>query len=301
MPIKKDSKKLLIIGIIISMFLWGLSWPSGKILSSYCSAFNFAVYRYIVVIISFIPVLFFFKQSIRIKKQGWPSILASAILLTLYSYLFYMGINKGQAGAGGVLVTTLNPIMAYALGSVISKKWPGRNEVIGLLCGLLAGIILLEAWEHPDKIMESGNLYFLFAAFSWALMSKFTSKAGLYGSSFGFSFWQYLITLCCFLPGLNTQEMANAMHITDKWFWLNLIFSSAIVTSLATSLYFYATTKLGAEKASSFIFMVPLSAALSSWLFLGEIIQLHTIVGGIIGIAAVYFINIRKSKVKTPV
>jgi drug/metabolite transporter (DMT)-like permease len=295
MSLKKDPQKILLAGIIISMFFWGLSWPSGKVLSTYCSAYNFAVYRYTVVLISFIPVLFFFKQSIRIKKQGWSSVIASAILLTLYSYLFYMGVKKGQAGAGGVLVTTLNPIMAYALGACISKKWPGRNELIGLFCGLLAGVILLEAWQHPDKILESGNLYFLFAAFSWALMSKFTSQAGLYGSSFGFSFWQYLITLCCFLPGLNTSELTNTLHISDKWFWLNLIFGSAIVTSLATSLYFYATTKLGAEKASSFIFMVPLAAALSSWLFLGEKIQLHTIVGGGIGIAAVYFINVKKT------
>ncbi len=37
--------------------------------------------------------------------------------------------------------------------------------------------------------------------------------------------------------------------------------------------------------------MVPFSAALGSWIFLGEVIEVHTIIGGILGIAAVYILN----------
>ena len=77
----------------------------------------------------------------------------------------------------------------------------------------------------------------------------------------------------------------------DVKFWGNLFFSATITTSLATTFYFVATSKIGASKASSFIFMVPFSAALGSWIFLGEAIELHTIIGGILGIAAVYILN----------
>lgn len=295
MESSKNPQRFLISGIIVSMFLWGLSWPSAKVLASYCSANNFVAYRYLFVLLSFVPLLFLLRQPVIINIKGIFAVLASALLLALYSYLFYLGVSKGQAGAGGVLVTTLNPIMAYAIGAAMARRWPGPKEAIGLLCGLLAGFVLLQAWQSPGKIFDSGNVYFLLAAFSWALMSVFTSRARKYGSSFGFSFWQYLVTLLCFVPFINTGELAAAVHIGDKWFWINLIFSSAIVTSLATSLYFYATTQLGPEKASSFIFLVPFSAAMSSWLFLGEEIKTHTIVGGLIGIAAVYFINFRRS------
>jgi drug/metabolite transporter (DMT)-like permease len=291
MSLKKNPHQFLAAGIVVSMLLWGLSWPSAKVLAGYCSIYNFSVYRYLFVLASFLPVLLLSGQPVFIKRKGIPAVVASALLLSSYSYLFYLGVKKGQAGAGGILVTTLNPVMAYALGTVLNKKWPGRNETIGLCFGLLAGAILLQVWESPEKIFDSGNLYFLLAALSWALMSKFTSQANKYGSSFGFSFWQYLVTLICFLPGLDSHELAAAVHITDSLFWINLVFSAAIVTSLATSLFFYATTQLGAEKASSYIFLVPLAAGLSSWLFLGEQIQPHTIAGGLFGIAAVYFIN----------
>ena len=96
---------------------------------------------------------------------------------------------------------------------------------------------------------------------------------------------------------MNVPEMQAAIHIKDPRFWLNLIFGAVIVTALATTIYFYTTTRLGAEKASSFIFLVPLAAAVSSWLFLGEQIRAHTIAGGILGMAAVYMINKKKSAI----
>ena len=54
---------------------------------------------------------------------------------------------------------------------------------------------------------------------------------------------------------------------------------------------FYASTKLGPKKASSYIFLVPFSAILFSMYFLGEPFQLSNILGGGLGAFAVYIIN----------
>ena len=292
---KPASDKLLIGGIVISMFLWGLSWPSGKVLSGYCSVMVFSVCRYIMVVLAMLVLMLLTRNSLKIAKRGIPALIASGLLLALYSYSYYMGIKNGAPGAGGVLVTTLNPIAAYSIGILISRKRPSRNETLGLVLGALAGCILLRLWENTHAVFESGNIYFLLASLTWAVMSKFTSKGATYGSSLGFSLWQYMVTLLCFLPFLPVKEFISAIHITAPLFLINLVFTSAIVTSLATTIYFYSTTRLGAEKASSFIFLVPLAAAVSSWLLLGEHILPHTIIGGILGIAAVFMINKKKA------
>jgi drug/metabolite transporter (DMT)-like permease len=87
------------------------------------------------------------------------------------------------------------------------------------------------------------------------------------------------------------EEVLTLTASTELLFWGNLLFASIITTTLATTVYFFATAKIGAEKASSFIFTVPFSAALSSFLILGEKIEWPTIVGGFIGILAVWMIN----------
>lgn len=273
------------------MFMWGLSWPSGKVAASYGAPTTIVLIRYVIVFISFIPLFFIIKAPFTIKKNGVLPLIAAGLLLSLYTFLFFHGLKNGLAGAGGVLVTTMNPIMAYGIGLLLNRKSPSRNEAIGLVLGLIAGATLLKIWGNLDELFASGNLYFLLAAFIWAVMSRITSKASDYGSSMTFSLWMYLATVLIMLPLVDYSSLKQTLAIADSYFWWNIIFSAVLATSLATTYYFYATTTLGPEKASSFIFLVPVSAAVSSWLFLGEILHVHTIIGGVLGIAAVYMIN----------
>jgi len=291
---QNKSEKLLFIGIAISMFMWGLSWPSGKVAAAYGDPVTIVLLRYIVVFLSFLPIFFLMKAPLTINKKGVPALIAAGLLLSLYTYLFFYGLKNGLAGAGGVLVTTMNPIMAYGIGLILNRKKPSRNEAIGLLLGVFAGATLLKVWGNMDELFASGNLYFLMAAFIWAVMSRITSKASNYGSSMSFSLWMYLATVLIMLPLVDYASLQETLVHADGYFWWNILFSGIFATTLATSYYFYATTTLGPEKASSFIFLVPVSAAVSSWMFLGEALLIHTIIGGVLGIAAVYMINRKK-------
>lgn len=302
-PMDNDNKAAgqLTIAMIISMVFWGVSWPSAGVLTQLGTPIELGVYRYAFVVSSLLILLIVLKIPLKIAKQGIPFVLISGLIMALYNFTFLKGLQSGNPGAGGILVTTLNPIMAYGIGMLIDWKRPNRNEFIGLSLGVIAGLTLLQVWSNSDALFSPGNLFFLLSAFLWSVMSKFTSKSAKYGSPFAFTWWLYTVTLLCLLPLMNMAEMTRMLHITEFKFWGNLLFGSVIVTSLATTLYFYATSKIGAEKASSFIFTVPFTAALSSWLLLGEKIQPHTIVGGVIGIGAVYMINrkMRKSPVGT--
>ena len=77
----------------------------------------------------------------------------------------------------------------------------------------------------------------------------------------------------------------------DLTFWVNLILLSVFAMALGTSIYFYASTELGPGKASSFIFLVPLTAILFSMYFLREPIQISTIFryNNFSGISLLYF------------
>ena len=280
--------------MVVSMCLWGLSWPSSKVMTHFCSPINLTAYRYILVVASLAIALPFFKGGYRIHKSGALFVIVSGVLLAVYSYFTFKGLSSGTAGAGGVLVTVLNPVFAYFIGIVLSKRPPSRNESIGLLLGLVAGATLLHIWDNLNAILASGNLYFLLAAITWAVMSKFTSKAGRYGTSVAFSFWQYVVCLVCVGTTMDYSELGRTLSTGTGLLWFNLFFNSVIVTAIATTVFFYTTTRLGAERASSFLFLVPFAAALSALIFLGEHIEAHTIMGGLTGIVAVYFIN-RKS------
>lgn len=286
-----DNAVSLTAAMIISMIIWGISWPSNKVLTSFGSPAEIGVFRYAFVIISLFLLLIVLRTKLVISKKGIPFLLISGTLMATYNYTFLAGLKNGSPGAGGILVTTLNPVIAYGLGMLIDWKKPTKHEIIGLLFGVIAGLSLLKVWGNKDIFAEPGNLYFLLSALTWAVMSKFTSKSAKYGSPFAFTWWMYFVTLACLIPFSDFTEIGKLVQTTDIHFWGNVLFSSVITVTLATTTYFFATSKIGAEKASSFIFIVPFSAALFSFLILGEKLEIHTIIGGLLGIAAVYMIN----------
>lgn len=285
---------LLTWGMILSMVTWGISWPVNHVLSQFGGPVVLGVWRYGFVIISLFIVLLLLRNKITIAKKGILFVLISGVLMAFYNYTFLQGLKEGNAGAGGILVTTLNPIVAYLIGMLVDWRKPQRNEWIGLSLGLIAGLVLLRVWDGSSALFDGGNILFFTSAVTWAIMSKFTSKAAQFGSPFAFTWWMYIVTLLILLPFNDWSSFGQLLHETRWSFWGNLLFGSIITTTFATTLYFYATSKIGAEKASSFIFIVPLCAALSAWIFIGESIEIHSIIGGILGIAAVYFIQTKR-------
>ena len=290
------NKHFLIIGISLSMLIWGMSWPSAKVLSHYGKPLEIALIRFVFTFISLFLILHLLKVKLSIQLKGLPSLIFASILIALYSMLFFTGILKGMPGAGGVLVTTMTPIISYMLALVIQKRKPSGKETIGLLIGLFAGCILLSVWNHASQILQSGNLFFILSTLVWAILSRITALSFKYGSPLAFSLWMYLLCILILSCFVDMQSIKQILIKGDTVFWGNMLFNGIVNTGIATTFFFYATSKLGAEKTSSFIYIVPFAAAISSFIAIGEWIQWNTVVGGLLGIMAVWVINKKNKK-----
>ncbi|HRP53195.1 MAG TPA: DMT family transporter, partial [Fluviicola sp.] len=120
----ENSNKKLILFVIVSMLTWGISWPSNKVLSNYGSAIDLGVYRYLLVILSMVFFFVFSKTSLKISKNGIVSVVVSGALMAVYNFTFLSGLQYGNPGAGGILVTTLNTVFAYGIGALLAWEKP---------------------------------------------------------------------------------------------------------------------------------------------------------------------------------
>tara|TARA_B100000519_G_scaffold196092_1_gene201906 strand:- start:452 stop:1303 length:852 start_codon:yes stop_codon:yes gene_type:complete len=279
------------------MATWGLSWTNGKILSQYCSSSILAFWRFFLSSIFMIPVLIFTKNNFTVPSDGIKYIIIGSILIFSYNIFFFMGSNLGFANVGGVFVPTLNPIITFILSIIIFREIIYKKDIIGLIFGICGGIIVLEAWTLSySQMTANGNLYFLLASISWGIMSIVSGKSHKALATLTFSFWVYFISsIFCFIMNINNDVLIVLDF--DLIFWLNLILLSIGAQVFGTTVYFIATTKLGPSKASSFIFIVPITAPIFSMIFIGEKLEISTIIGGIMTMTAVYLIN--KEKIQT--
>ncbi|HHD74640.1 MAG TPA: EamA family transporter, partial [Nitratifractor sp.] len=123
------SEKTLSILMFFAMLFWGLTWINAKVLSHYLDAYNLIFWRFLFSTVTIAPVVLYFRESFRVSFKNLLLSFIGALFLTLYNYLFFEGTKYGDAGFGGILVTTLNPILTFFIVALITLKKLTKREL----------------------------------------------------------------------------------------------------------------------------------------------------------------------------
>ena len=278
--------------MVFAMITWGYSWVGAKILGPYGHVSTKIFLRFFFASIALIPILLKYHIPFRIDKKGFMFILWNSISLCSYNYFYFKSTHMGLAGVGGVLVTTLNPILtSLFVFSFLDRSSAKLKEFVGLIMGLAGGGIIMRLWEMDIALMiSSGNIFYILASCSWVSVTIASQKSKTHIHFLTFSFWSFLSASLFSLSFCEIESISQTINY-DSIYWLNIFLLSIVVMSFANTMYFFASSKIGAVKASSYIFVVPLTAIIFSKIILNEQVLYTTVLGGILSVVAVYLIN----------
>ena len=278
--------------MVFAMITWGYSWVGAKILGPYGHVSTKIFLRFFFASIALIPILLKYRIPFRIDKKGFIFILWNSISLCSYNYFYFKSTHMGLAGVGGVLVTTLNPILtSLFVFSFLDRSSAKLKEFVGLIMGLTGGGIIMRLWEMDIALMiSSGNIFYILASCSWVSVTITSQKSKNHIHFLTYSFWSFLSSSLLSLYFCEIESISQTINY-DWIYWLNIFLLSIVVMSFANTMYFFASSKIGAVKASSYIFVVPLTAIIFSKIILNEQVLYTTVLGGILSVVAVYLIN----------
>ena len=278
--------------MVFAMITWGYSWVGAKILGPYGHVSTKIFLRFFFASIALIPILLKYHIPFRIDKKGFIFILWNSISLCSYNYFYFKSTHMGLAGVGGVLVTTLNPILtSLFVFSFLDRSSAKLKEFVGLIMGLAGGGIIMRLWEMDIALMiSSGNIFYILASCSWVSVTITSQKSKNHIHFLTYSFWSFLSSSLLSLSFCEIESISQTINY-DSIYWLNIFLLSIVVMSFANTMYFFASSKIGAVKASSFIFVVPLTAIIFSKIILNEQVLYTTVLGGVLSVIAVYLIN----------
>ena len=278
--------------MVFAMITWGYSWVGAKILGPYGHVSTKIFLRFFFASIALIPILLKYRIPFKIDKKGFIFILWNSISLCSYNYFYFKSTHMGLAGVGGVLVTTLNPILtSLFVFSFLDRSSAKLKEFVGLIMGLTGGGIIMRLWEMDIALMiSSGNIFYILASCSWVSVTITSQKSKNHIHFLTYSFWSFLSSSLLSLSFCEIESISQTINY-DWIYWLNIFLLSIVVMSFANTMYFFASSKIGAVKASSFIFVVPLTAIIFSKIILNEQVLYTTVLGGILSVVAVYLIN----------
>ena len=278
--------------MVFAMITWGYSWVGAKILGPYGHVSTKIFLRFFFASIALIPILLKYRIPFRIDKKGFIFILWNSISLCSYNYFYFKSTHMGLAGVGGVLVTTLNPILtSLFVFSFLDRSSAKLKEFVGLMMGLTGGGIIMRLWEMDIALMiSSGNIFYILASCSWVSVTIASQKSKTHIHFLTYSFWSFLSASLFSLSFCEIESISQTINY-DSIYWLNIFLLSIVVMSFANTMYFFASSKIGAVKASSYIFVVPLTAIIFSKIILNEQVLYTTVLGGVLSVVAVYLIN----------
>jgi len=283
-----NNKRLYFI-MSVAMFSWAIAWTNAKIVNEYLSFYNLIFLRFLIGFISIYPFIYR-KDNIKILTfKNLKFIIPCSIIFYIYNLSFFMGTHYGYAGKGAVLVTTLNPIITFIIMLFINKRI-NRKEVFGISLGLLGGLFIMNIFkEGVLHIFHLNNIFFLICAVTWGINTVITNYGQKKINSYQFIFYCYLLTTIISIPFTSISEI-NLINLNMR-FYTNFLLVSLGAMSFGTSVYLYATPRLGPIKASAFIFSVPFLALGTANIFLNEPLSYNVIIGGALSLLAIYIIN----------
>jgi len=275
--------------MLLAMLLWGGGWSALKILTYHLPMDVIIFWRFFLMSLAFLPILYFFKEPISLSANSLKYIVSSSVLNIAFMVFSFIGVKHGLAGAGSVIITTFSPIMTFILVAILFRKNLSKRQYFGLLLGLVGGYVLLQL-DDLSLFFNGSNIYFLLCASIWAGVTILSQHSQQHIHPIHYSFFISVIaTLASFIYAFHSDLMAVFEQGTI--FWVALIYLAVLGQTLATTIFFIASGKLGSQKTSSFMFLVPFFALLSAWIILDEPMQIHIIIGGVISMLAVYFVN----------
>ena len=228
-------------------------------------------------------------------KQEFFFAIAGLFGVTSYFALENTAILHTSTSNVSVIVAAAPLFAALLSWKIYKEKRPSLFFFLGFLLAIF-GIALIRLSDV--NISPLGDFLAVLAAFSWGLYSQITRKLTQFGHHIihvtrRVFFWGIIFTV----PFLFITDASFSPRLIFEFpFFLYLLFLSVLASACGFLLYNFSVSKIGAVRATMYVYFIPLVTLLASVLLLGENIRPVQGLGILFTLAGLVLSNTRKKE-----
>ena len=272
--------------------MWSFSFPLIKIvLDNGVPPVTLAAMRAIV----FIPILVFLlikqgRKYIPVSKEDWLIYLSVGLFtIILPGILQNTGMMYTTASVSSIIQTS-GPIFTIIFAIIILNETADKKKIVGSICALIGTIFLVISLDNNINLFDSsvyGNFLILLSGVSYAISSIITKK-GLERKNplqiLGFSSLVGFIVLSVISSFERPLDVIINLSI-ETWF---AIFLLVIFPSFIALLFWYeAMINEEISRLVIYVYLMPVFAVIFSYILIGEIISIQTLLFAVLIIVGV--------------
>ena len=281
--------------LVLTVLFWACNWVIARGIQGYMSPIAMAFWRWLAALLILLPF------AIRPIVREWPTIRRSWKILTLlgvigvgaFNTLTYTGL-KYTTATNGVLLNSVIPILVIAINVALLREPLSGRQAAGVLISL-AGVVMIVARGELETLLHlslnPGDLFILGAMVGWAVYTVALRWRPRELSSNAFTGTLIAIGVAVLLPVFAWDYESG--HRTN---WGPVTLSAILYFAVFPSVlaYFFwnaAVARVGAERASTFLHLMPLFGAVLSAIFLGESLLWYHYAGALLIFSGIFIVS----------
>jgi drug/metabolite transporter (DMT)-like permease len=234
-----------------------------------------------------------FRPALR---RRFPALLFMA---AFYSVLPWISISWGELYVASGLTSILNattPLWTALLALwVTPEEKPGPLNLAGVALGFAGTVLLVvpDLLRHGLHASVLGALAVLLGAASYAVASLFQRRRLAGVSPLEASSWQLALAALVTVPLAAPTFSAAHLHVASASAALAL---GLLGTGVGTLLYYYLLNSVGATRATTVNFLLPVTAVVWGAVLLHEPVTVPILVGMVVILAGVALVSRRRAR-----
>ncbi|MCM1520468.1 MAG: DMT family transporter [Lachnoclostridium sp.] len=286
---KKTSLIWYHLGAVLIVLAWGISFVSTKVLlENGLHPIEIYIYRFLLAYLFMLII-----SHKRFSSNSWRDEGLFLVCGLCGGSLYYISENVAleyTLVSNVSLITSLSPIItAMLLGALYKSERPSNGLYIGSLIAFIGvGFVIFNSSFMLD-IKPMGDLLALLSAFTWSIYSLVLRKLNVqYDALFitRKTFFYGVVTALPFLavePNISSPTLLLRPAVIG-----NILFLALFASLIAFLLWTVVVGKLGAVKASNYIYFQPVVTLIFSAIILSERISVVGITGCILILIGVW-------------
>jgi len=267
------------IGAILAVTAWGLSFISTKVLQTDNSLTPTEVYicRFVLAYIAVLIVS---------HDRLWANSLRDEVLFMLCGLcggsIYFLAENTSLEYtyvANVSLLTALAPLItALIVGILYKSERPGKGIIIGSVVAFTGvGFVVFNSPDSGEAVVARnqplGDTLALLSAVGWSIYTIILRKVNALYTAWFISRKTFFYGLLTALPFLMLQDhIVRPEILMRSEVWGNILFLGLFCSMGAYIIWAQTINKLGAVKASNYLYLSPIVTLIASYFILGEVI-----------------------------
>ncbi|RDJ21040.1 DMT family transporter [Bosea caraganae] len=280
----------LIFTISFTVIAWASSFPAIRAGLGSFGPLEMAALRFALAGVPAALFLVLTRAPLPAASDIWRFLVGGIVFIAGYAVLLNLGQTVVPAGAASFIINT-NPIMTAALAMLILGERFSLISWLGTAVSF-AGIGLIALGNGLSLDIGISVLLILGAAFCNAITTVVQKPLFARHKPLSVAAWNMAIgglALSPLLPNAIAQAQVASTEALFSVLYLAIVSSLAAYGTWAITL-----SRLPAARASNFQYCVPPIATLIGFLWLGEVPSALGIVGGLMALAGVVIVNLKR-------